>query len=415
MPDHALSIEIREDGLEVRLQLKPGRLPTLFEWFEQWFSWLEELAKRWYAALLRQAMLRELGPRYRSGNAFKRKACPSCGSHRAIRKEWRARTVEVPRIGGVRVTRPYVGCRDCGRSWAPYDEEMGLAPRRRYQRWSLLRPLRALIDMSYARAAKCFPESLSPMTLWRFVQRHQPPLHRAAPDDGTCVLDATLIPGNGPRGQLAIGVAHMIRRSEPRYGRPALQRRVVAAVAGAEKQLVAALRGQKIDTLLHDGRIEMRRVARRPARCRWHVPHMVETYTLFRDGIKGRMRKRIGDELRKLIYSLRDPDTAAAELRAWTDTYFTSEHVTWRYLRRAMPELLRPLQYPDDYTVVSTSPLEREMREINRRMENGSYWSVSGAQSFLMHYQIARYDPERYRSWLTGPSKNLPDATNSHS
>lgn len=342
MPNQALNVELRDDGKDVLLRIEGEELPSFFEWIEWMLTRLKELAPRLYEAQLRRQLARDLGARYEQSNAFGGKSCPRCGSRRAIRKEWRGRTVEVPRLGGVRVRRPYVSCRDCGRSWAPYDEEMGLPRRRRYHPRSLHRPLLALRDMSYARAGRAYPESPSPMTLWRFVQQHRPPLERARPEDGTCVLDATMIPGDGPRGQMPVGVAHMIRRGESVYGRPTLRRRVVAVVAGREEKLRPALRGQRIDTLLHDGRIEMRHVAKRPARCRWHIPHMVEGYTLMQDRILGAKRKELGAEFRRLIFSLKEPTAGRKRLKDWLDIHFTPDHTTWRFVRRAIPELFRP-------------------------------------------------------------------------
>lgn len=400
MPNQALNVELRDHGKEVRLIVELDKLPTFFEWFEWWIEQLKELGVHVYTAMLERMLGNELGTRYGRSNVLLRKVCPSCGSREASRKGMRPRQVVIPRLGSLKVKRPYVECRDCGRSWAPYDEEMGLVARRRYHAPALMRPLLALCEMSYAKAARFYPESPSAMTLWRFVQSEQPPIDRAQAGDGTCVVDATLVPGDGPRGQMPVGVAHMIQRDVPRYGRATLKRRVVAVVAGEEEMLRDALQGQEIDTLLHDGRIVMNEVARRPARCRWHIPHMVQGYTLNQDRILGARRKALGAQLRRLIFTATDADTAIVRLNAWCDALFTPEHVTWRFLKRAMPELLRPFRYPEAYTVVSTSPVEREMREINRRMENGSHWSRSGAEALLKHHQIARHHPERYKLWL---------------
>lgn len=375
------------------------RLPTFLEWFEWWFAWLKKVAGQWYAALLRVWLRKDLGGRYGRANAFKEKACPECGSPAALRKGSRKRVVEVPRLGKTELERPYVRCRDCGRSWAPYEKETGLAPRRRYQRRGLLRPLEALCEMSYAKASRCYPESPSPMTLWRFVGAQQPPLEPARAKHGTCVMDATLVPGDGPRGQMAVGVAHMIQRGPIHYGRLTFTRQVVATTAGPEVKLRGALEGQRIDTLLHDGRIDMRYAVRRPARCRWHVPHRV-THVLREDRVLGRRTKQEAASLRKILFSMTDPKRAAQRLKKWADKRKKEMPLTWRFLTKAIPELIRPVADPDAYVVVSTSPIEREMREINRRMENGSHWTIAGAEAFLRHHQVARHEPKRYQEWL---------------
>lgn len=278
-------------------------------------------------------------------------------------------------------------------------------PRRRYQRASLVRPLQALMRMSYAAAAGAYPESPSAMTLWRFVQAQQPPIGTARPGDGTCLVDATYIPGDGPRGQLPVGLAHMIRRSAPRHGRAALRHRVVAVVAGREELLRPALARQDIDTLVHDGRIEMGRVAKRVGRCRWHVPHRIHR-TLHEDGITGVLNRRLTQQVAQLVYEDELTSGKRIRLTRWATQYRRELPATTSHLLRASDELLLPYRYPDAFEVVATSPIEREMREVNRRMENGSHWSVAGAEAFLKHHQIARYEPERYLAWVKSPKTN---------
>lgn len=401
MPNPTLSLNVLDDATEVQIRLRTDELPSFFEWFDLWFEALKKIAVEWYEALLRLRLKRDLGKRYGRENRFSERQCPECGCRRASRKGSRPRQIEVPRLGRCSVRRPYVECRECGRSWAPYDEQMELEPRRRYQGASLLRPLHALLKVSYASASRLYPESPSPMTLWRFVQRHQPPLRSASPKDGTCVVDHTYIPGDGPRGQMPIGVAHTVNRGPDRYGRATLRRGVVAAFVGGESRMRSALRRQNIDTLLHDGALSMRGIAQRPARCRWHVPYTVENHTLYKDGIKGERRKELAEELRELVYKTDQPRYYAGRIFAWLDLLdFDETSLTRRFLERAVPSLLRPLREPQAYTVVSTSPIEREMREVNRRMENGSHWSEAGAENFLQHHQVQRHEPRRYTNWI---------------
>lgn len=45
-----------------------------------------------------------------------------------------------------------------------------------------------------------------------------------------------------------------------------------------------------------------------------------------------------------------------------------------------------------------------EMRELNRRFENGGQWTCSGAENLLQWHQIYRRAPERWAEWF-------PDST----
>ena len=109
-------------------------------------------------AKLADRLRKELGPRGTAGNCFGEDCgaeCPRCGSEAAYRKGTRPRTVEVPRLGTVEVERPYLECRQCGRSYVPY--EAGVPERRRYGQEALRRPIEATMETSY-RIFDCLTE-----------------------------------------------------------------------------------------------------------------------------------------------------------------------------------------------------------------------------------------------------------------
>ena len=43
---------------------------------------------------------------------------------------------------------------------------------------------------------------------------------------------------------------------------------------------------------------------------------------------------------------------------------------------------------------------EREIREMNRRFENGGQWSKDGAGRLLTHVQMYRHEPTAYTEWI---------------
>jgi len=58
---------------------------------------------------------------------------------------------------------------------------------------------------------------------------------------------------------------------------------------------------------------------------------------------------------------------------------------------------------PETLTVETTAPAEREMRELNRRFENGGQWTRPGAENLLRWHQIYRHAPEQWAKWFTDP------------
>jgi len=58
---------------------------------------------------------------------------------------------------------------------------------------------------------------------------------------------------------------------------------------------------------------------------------------------------------------------------------------------------------PEAFTVETTAPVEREMRELNRRFENGGQWTQAGAENLLRWHQVYRHAPEQWAEWFTDP------------
>jgi hypothetical protein len=60
----------------------------------------------------------------------RRAPCPTCGTRREARHQWRGRTVKTV-CGPVRYERPRYRCRPCHQEWSPADQTLGVAPRAR--------------------------------------------------------------------------------------------------------------------------------------------------------------------------------------------------------------------------------------------------------------------------------------------
>ena len=294
-------------------------------------------------ARLANRLREELGPCGKAGNCFEEDCgaeCPRCGSEAAYRKGTRPRTVEVPRLGRVEVERPYLECRQCGRSYVP--DEAGAPERRRYgqealrrpieatalrrpiEATALRRPIEATTETSYRRGAEAYPESPSARTLWRIVNGGPPPTTKEegpldadaealrAPER-TCVADATRIPareeGQDRQVHHSLLIAHAVEpdgtgvdRAGGAGGRPALKRQPVAGRVGSETRLREALSEARVPTLVTDGQMDASGVADRCGRCRWHLPRSVR-HLLYNDDVSGDRNKKLIGEVRSLAYT----------------------------------------------------------------------------------------------------------------
>lgn len=380
----------------------PSELPTIYEFVARIWDQIIDWIARLYQALLTAYLIRELGSHGASGNSFTKHGCPDCGSVAARRKGWRKRTVAIPQLGDLTFERPYVQCRDCGRSYAPFDRDIGIEPRSKYVGPALVRPLEAVCEVSYRRGAEAYPESPSAMTLWRRVMDHQPSLPQGPQqNEEVCVVDGTGIPGREADQQHAIAIAHQVREGEPIYHRPVLERRPIGAVCGAEQDLRAPLMGQEVSWVIQDGRLDLEEVVEHPVRCRWHMGHAVGKGMLYRDGITGDENKEITAELIGLVHDPPEsPETAAQKLRSWADRHREKAPQSATHVEEAIEGLIEPIKADRDLPVHTTSPAEREIRELNRRFENGGQWTQEGARRLLFHVQMYRHRRSEYTDWI---------------
>ena len=328
-------IKVHPDHLDVQLQVDRTASTgvNVFQVARRLLARFKALLAAVIAAELAARLKRELGPCGQSGNRFEGTgglACPDCGSGAANRKSWRDRIVEIPRLGGVEIKRPYVKGRNCGRAFTPCDA--GIPDQRRYGWEGLRRPLEATVETSYRRGEEAysdsFRESPSRSTLWRRVQEQQPalgePLFEEGQEDrrtdstgsdadegivegfaeGTCVADATRIPAREEEAHHSLSIAHVVRpdREGGPGGRPALQRKAVAARVGSETRLRDALQDVPIQSLVTDGQMDVSGVAPYQGRCRWHVPRTVR-FRFYDDNVAGERNEELTGSIRGVAYA----------------------------------------------------------------------------------------------------------------
>ena len=420
-------VTLHHGNFEVQMQIS-GEAPTdVFGLADQLVEFARVLVGKVTEARLADRLREELGPCGKAGNCFEEDCgveCPRCGSEAAYRKGTRPRTVEVPRLGTVEVERPYLECRQCGRSYAPYSA--GAPERRRYGQEALRRPIEATMETSYRRGAEAYPESPSARTLWRIVNGGPPPTsEEEGPLDAdeealkaperTCVADATRIPAREEDAQHSLSIAHAVEpdgtgvdRAGGAGGRPALKRQPVAGRVGSETRLREALSEARVPTLVTDGQMDVSDVADRCGRCRWHLPRSVR-HLLYNDDVSGDRNKKLTGEVRSLAYTdYANPIAAQATLTRWAAAGGQEAPRAAGHVERAAPQIgvyARSDPPPTmEFAVETTAPVEREMRELNRRFENGGQWTRSGAENLLQWHQIYRHDSKRWTGWF-------PDST----
>jgi len=70
--------------------------------------------------------------------------------------------------------------------------------------------------------------------------------------------------------------------------------------------------------------------------------------------------------------------------------------IATKHVKRALEGLQNIEANPELFEIRTTGPLEREMKEINKRFENGGGWTQEGAESLLWHLQLWLHEPEKW-------------------
>lgn len=346
-------------------------------------------------------------------------ACPRCqASEDFARKGKRTR----PRVlhtaaGRVEIILWHVGCRQCGRSFAPLLVMLGLSGKRRTDRLTV--DLAELgTQMSFARAARIDRElagtSATPgqahgavadvAALLTGPQGTLGAAHRS-PDvvllDGTGVRAGTR--KNGTGANLAIGLTG-------RSG-PAGRRRARSHLLGLTVDEDWSMLGAQLEQLpapalvVLDGEASITALAQRlwPTvpiqRCWWHLPHGLRKAFYADDAANRHVNPRwardrareLGELLREQIRHEHTPAQALAaydEFTARVPAALTSAHAylatarehTFTCLDPTLRARLAHLGGPE----LGTGVIERLMRELNARTNiGGSRWSVDGLRDLL--------------------------------
>jgi hypothetical protein len=418
-------VEVQHGDFDVQIQVASEAPADIYALADRVVELAGALVGEILEARLKERLRRELGPRGQAGNQFSEESapeCPDCRCAAAYRKGTRKRVVEVKRLGAVKFERPYLECKECGRSYVPYSA--GSPERRRYGRQSIKRPMEATLETSYRRGAEAYPESPSASTLWRRVQEQSPEESRALSDTessdpesnvipwltGTCVADSTPIPAREAssgrkKASHSLSIAHLVEPDSEGGpgGRPAFQRHPVAARVGSETRLRADLRSVPIRSLVTDGKMDVGGAAPLVGRCRWHLPRSIR-YELYNDNVSGDFNERLTESLRSLVHEGFPNGVAARKaLTRWAAACRLVAPQSATTVERAASAIGIYADRAEAFTVQTTAPIEREMRELNRRFENGGQWTQTGAENLLRWHQVYRHAPEQWAEWFTDP------------
>ena len=143
----------------------------------------------------------------------------------------------------------------------------------------------------------------------------------------------------------------------------------------------------KPERLVHDGGEDYTAVSKYTQRCRWHLVHQLKHY-LWQDGVHHELRGHYQKNLRNVLWDNQNgPKRLATYIK---DLEKLGLETSATHLKGAEKEAFT-FKDKKGFAFSTTSPLEREMRELRRRADVGARWSEKGVEKILkvlFHYRL---------------------------
>jgi Transposase, Mutator family len=335
--------------------------------------------------------------------------CERCGvvhsgSRTLLRRGGRARKLRTS-CGVLDFTLKQLTCRDCRRTWSPFVRLLGLAPRQRVAQELVRKLVECVTELPYAKtcrlAAAWLGASLSPKTLHGCVQELGSRVRFTPAAEPTAVVqaDGTKVPAGKSERGMEVRFSFQILGRHMEHGRTVVQKRIAGWGVGPGGWKDALPRGIASEVIVTDREkglpelLAKRFPELRHQHCEWHLSHTLN-HLLYLDGVKLDERKVLKAELGKIVWG--STITNRRERYAALCGQLACYPKAHTMLVDAMQNVLFDVPSRER----TTSVIEREMREINRRSDVGVRWSERGIDNLLRLRAAKRINKDDFeRVW----------------
>lgn len=313
--------------------------------------------------------------------------CPRCDSSHVIGKGWRSRVVRTSR-GRIELSVRQVRCKGCNRTFRPFNEILGLPSDRRFLDEFIDKAIMLGIRVPFAYSARVLKEltsgTISAEGLRQQIAKRADTLAFCEEVDGETVLvDSTKVKAGNKQKGSPVHLAVTAKQGPVKSGRATIVKKLIHLHVGSSAALKQRLKAVQAQRVVHDGGENYSLCASHVQRCRWHLVHQLKHY-LWQDGICLKQRGSYQKQLQKILWqSEQRPKGTKLALRAFIKELESCDlKQSAGHLKTAEPEALT-FQNVEGFTFSTTSPLEREIRELNRRADVGAKWSEKGIENVL--------------------------------
>jgi hypothetical protein len=316
--------------------------------------------------------------------------CPSCGSRCLIRKGWRERILKSSR-GRQELFVLQAHCKTCKRTFRPFTDRSGLPSSRRFLDELINKSLQLATQVSFARSSRIIQQltqgSISHEGVRQKIAQKAQELEFKTPASGQTVLvDSTKVKAGSKKRGASVHLAITVEPGAKVAGRKTIDKKLMHLHVGSVEPLREQLKKTVPSFLVHDGGEDYTGCAEHIQRCDWHLVHQLNHY-LWQDGLPLEERSFYQDCLRPILWDSKSGQRNYAQFAKDLALFGFSNAAN--HLERAKAEAFTWIK-ARGFSYITTSPLEREMRELNRRADVGARWSTQGIENVLkvlFHYR----------------------------
>jgi hypothetical protein len=325
----------------------------------------------------------ELFSRNRSEASF---CCPSCRYKIFNRKGIRWRVFKSV-LGRIRVPIVQVICIHCRHRFCPYKEQIGLRFTDRISTTLLERQMDLTCKIPYHQAERfiksCLGISVSPMRIHKQIDQTAKTIRsqEVTAENQVVYTDSTKVKaGKKERGEsIHMAITAVPVRTGSRF---AMRKRLLFLQTGNAPKIKNRLRILGARGIVHDGDMDLSGCAPFVQRCLWHLPHQLKHF-LWLDGMSFEDRKPWVKQLIDILFNTWDTENIKQKYSRFVeDLRHLNCMNAYTHLLKAEKELTVSREQCFCYHTIA--PIEREMREINRRADVGVRWSVKGVENLLL-------------------------------
>jgi hypothetical protein len=325
----------------------------------------------------------DLGPRYDRGETVASFRCPRCDSQRFTRKGKRPRYYTSV-LGKTMLPIVQVQCCVCGHRFCPYKDQIGLAFTDRISPALKRRQLELTCQISYTKARKfiesCLGVSSSGWTIRKEIDKEAEEIRQipVTAKDEIVYHDSTKVKAGSKERGTSIHLAVTSTPGTKRHRR----KRLLFLRTGTAKQIKEGLKALKAKGIVHDGDMDLSGCAPLLQRCLWHLVHQLKHF-LWLDNLPLEQRAPYVKELIMILHRSSHVKEMKEKYRSFIRKLKANGFIqSCVHLRNAEPEIATFREH--GIVGYTTSPIERGMREINRRTDIGVRWSVPGVENLLL-------------------------------